>query len=416
MDIYYFEKKKTPHLAALMNELGLVDGLPYTLTKSFQFDFILNKFFHSLVVPQSPSERTWSTYAEQLSLFFRFLESRGKTWIDAHDEDLKVYYRLRRISTDGPLKKISTRSWNVFVAAVRRLYEWAYRHGHIQTIPFNYKEVTSGSAGFSYGQSGPGTELSEKIREKDIRYMTEEDFNARFLPIVTNTRQGMRNALFVRLLMRSGLRADEAVTLKVDMLPDPDNPTYAGRKTCPLTIIGKGGKERIVRVPKSWLRDAQRYIEWDRADAIENWKAKNPQKSAAHEGDRGFLFLTSTGTPVQYNSMYKMMRKAGDKAGFNFNAHPHMLRHSYAVYQLSAMIRQLLESQRDRSASTAEGYRRMVQDPLRKLQKLMGHSDVNTTMIYLDYLEEAEDMIDVTDDAEGFAPEDGYEDIREADV
>lgn len=399
-----------------MNELGLVDGMPYTLDKTFQFDVIVNKFFHSLVVPQSPSRRTWGTYAEQLSLFFRFLDSRGKTWIQAHNEDLKTYYRLRRISADGQMKIISARSWNVFVAAVRRFYEWAFRHGHIESIPFNYKEIASSSNGFSYGQSAIVTELSEKVREKDIKYMTEEDFNSRFLPMVTNTRNGMRNALFVRLLMRSGLRADEAVTLRVDMLPNPDNPTYAGRKTCPLAIIGKGDKERIVRVPKSWLRDAQRYIEWDQADAIENWKAKNPRKNSAKEGDCGFLFLTSTGTPVQYNSMYKMMRNAGEKAGFNFNAHPHMLRHSYAIYQLSAMIRQLIDSQRDRSGSTAEGYRRMVQDPLRKLQKLMGHADVNTTMIYLDYLEEAEDMIDVTDDEEGFASDDGYEDIRESDV
>lgn len=162
----------------------------------------------------------------------------------------------------------------MFAAALKRFYEWAKRKKHISEVPFDYKDIPSGSPYAEPGGSVTTTSIMERVREKDIAYMTEEDFRGRFLPAVTQTREGIRNALFCRLLMRSGLRADEAVRLQLSMLPDPDNPTYAGRKTCPLTVVGKGNKQRTVRVPKSWLRDTLRYIEWDRADGIERWKKK----------------------------------------------------------------------------------------------------------------------------------------------
>lgn len=414
MDIYYFDGDRTPHLSHLIRELCLVKNLPFTVDEKFQCDTRVNDFFLALVVPQSPSPNTWGTYAEQLSMFFRFLSSRNTTWRDATQDDLRAYYRCRRV-IDGPLN-ISSRSWNVFTAAVRRFYEWAKKNKHLAVVPFDLKEIKSGSPTAAYGATIETTDIRERDRKKDIKYMTEEDFRQRFLPVVTNTKEGIRNALFVRLLTRSGLRADEAVKLKLEALPDPDNTTYAGRKTCPLTVLGKGNKTRTVRVPKSWLRDAARYVAWDREDAVDRWKAAHPKGDAAKDGHLGYLFLTGKGTTVTYSAFYKMMRVAGRKSGFDFRSHPHMLRHSYAVYQLSAMIKVLLNTTKDAPSSTEAGYRGMVHDPLRKLQRLLGHSSIVTTFIYLDYVDDIDDMVDVTMDEEGFEPEDGYENVRASDV
>jgi integrase/recombinase XerC len=413
LDVHYFASNLTPHLASLINELGLNDGLPYTIDNDFKCDPVVNDFFLSLVAPRSRASTTWRTYAEQLSFFFRFLSSRDKTWRDVAQSDFLHFYRLRRIQ-EGRLK-ISARSWNVFVAAARRFYKWAVRHEHLLTVPFDDKHVRSRALFAASKDLVTATEMTERAGKKDFKYLTEDDFRARFLPAVTRTRQGIRNALFVRLLMRSGLRADEAVTIKLSMLPNPDNPKCAGRKTCPLTVVGKGQKERTVRVPKSWVRDVQRYIEWDRADAVEAWTAAQPGVDANFNGHKGYVFLTPKGTPITYSAIYAMMRTAGLKSGFNFKTHPHMLRHSYAVYQLSAMIRALLRQQNIMSSSAGEAYRRMIQDPLRKLQLLLGHSCITSTFIYLDYVDDVDDMVDVTLDDEGFNPEDGYEDVRSVD-
>lgn len=384
--------------------------MPYTVDCDNCADPILNDFFLSLAAPGTRSSGTWSTYAEQLSLFFRFLKSRNKSWTDANQVDLRHYYRLRRIGK-GNLK-ISASSWNVFTAACRRFYSWTVRNDHIPTAPFDFKDVPSGSDNATLAQTLTTTKLNERVGKRDIKYLTEEDFCDRLLPAVTRTRHAIRNALFVRLLMRSGLRADEAVNIKVSALPNPDDPKFAGRKTCSMQVLGKGQKKRTVVVPKSWLRDAQRYIEWDRADVVDRCKKKTKGKNVGRSGDNGYLFLTAKGTPVTYSAVYDMLRIAGEKAGFNFKSHPHMLRHSFAIYQLSAMIKALLSREQGCASSTENAYRRMIQDPLKKLQDLMGHSSITTTFIYLDYVDDIDDIADVTSDAEAFGSEDGYEDMR----
>lgn len=414
MDIHYFSTDLTPHLSPLIKNLGLNEGLPFTIDDGNKCDVILNNFFLSLASPQSRSVNTWRTYAEQLSFFFRFLASDGKTWRDATHHDLLRYYRIRRINESD--LKISARSWNVFVAALKRFYEWAVKNSHLLVVPFDYRNVQSGSPHAIFGELVISIDMKERGVEKDIKYLTEEDFREKLLPAVSQTRQGIRNALFVRLLMRSGLRADEAVKVRLSMLPDPDHSRYAGRKTCPMTVLGKGQKERTVRVPKSWLRDAQRYIEWDRADATDRWDKLHPCADANKMGHKDYLFVTEAGTPISYAAMYAMMRKAGEKARFNFKAHPHMLRHSYAIYQLSAMIKALLELRSTKYSSTGEAYRRMIQDPLRKLQRLLGHSSITTTFVYLDYVDDIDEIVDVTLDEEGFNVEDGYEDVSNIDV
>lgn len=72
MDVRYFSGSLTPHLQSLIDELGLVDELPFSIDNDYQCDTVINNFLLSLVVPRSPSPRTWRTYAEQLSFFLPF--------------------------------------------------------------------------------------------------------------------------------------------------------------------------------------------------------------------------------------------------------------------------------------------------------------------------------------------------------
>lgn len=399
MDIYYLKQDRTPHLSHLVEQLGLVDKQPFTVDLNWQCDAVLNSFLRSLAAPGSPSPNTWRAYAEQLSLFFRFLIKREKTWRNASSEDWMVYYRLRRIQP-GSLQ-ISSSSWNVFAAALRRFYEWAKQEGHLKYVPFDYTTKLSSGACPNQTSHVLSTNLKERTRKKDIKYMTEHDFLEIYLPKIMATKEGLRNALFVRLLFRTGLRAQEAATIKLSMLPDPDSIFFKDLNTCPLIVLGKGNKERTVRVPKSWLRDVRRYIEWDRADAI-NRRRTSRLKRSVDINEEDFLFLTSLGRPATYSAFYKMMRVAGDGSGFSFKAHPHMLRHSYAIYTLSGMIRHMLARQSVPIHSRSEAYKRMVYDPLRVLSRLMGHASVMTTFIYLDYVDEITDMIDISNDCEGF--------------
>ncbi len=398
MDVYYFEKSRVPHLAKLVRELGIPDRIPYTMGENFQCDPVINEYFKYLALPLTPSPQTWRTYAEQLSIYMRFLDASGITWRDATEDDLARFYRVRRISGDANGQTIGVSSWNLFVAAAAKFYEWALERGLIDKVPFNYRRARKGyqSDSDSGSDAKKTATIRERPRKKDIKYMSIETFKALMLPALESGQEGLRNTIFAKLLVTTGLRVSEARNLRLDQIPNPDAPQFAGRKTCWMSVKGKGSKTRRVRVPKALLRDIDKYKVWDRQDAIQKWKDKHPNKTTA---DHDYLFLSRSGEHVAVRSLQDMLAVACDIAGIDFSVHPHLFRHTFAIYQLSSSIRETLKAMEDaegkpKELSGSAKYRRLFKDPLRALQRLMGHESITSTFIYLDYLDEVDEMID----------------------
>ena len=75
-----------------------------------------------------------------------------------------------------------------------------------------------------------------------------------------------------------------------------------------------------------------------------------------------------------------------------------MLRHTFAVHMLAQLIRAqigaLFERPPEETDQRADAYRRLAGDPLRTLQKLLGHASITSTYIYLDNVLEAQALID----------------------
>ncbi len=86
------------------------------------------------------------------------------------------------------------------------------------------------------------------------------------------------------------------------------------------------------------------------------------------------------------------------KFDFDLWITPHTLRHTYAVYMLNQLIRHTLDTDvgigREKQRLSDNTYRRVIADPLRTLQKLLGHASITSTYKYLTYLEEAEELVD----------------------
>lgn len=140
----------------------------------------------------------------------------------------------------------------------------------------------------------------------------------------------LRNKVIISMLYSTGLRVSELCSLN---RKDVDNEYF--------TVIGKGGKSRICFIDQRTQRLLKRYL----AERYDNDPAL-------------FIspFIGSRITPGGVQEVFKYARK---KAGFDFPVHPHTLRHSYAT---NLMVNGI---------------------DLYQLMKLMGHSSLQTTQLYL---------------------------------
>jgi integrase/recombinase XerD len=108
---------------------------------------------------------------------------------------------------------------------------------------------------------------------------------------------------------------------------------------------GKGDKDRVV-----WFDSTT-------AEMLERWKLLRPRSE--------FFFCTLKGRQLDDRYVRAMVARYGRRAGLEIRPHPHMLRHTLAT--------ELLEE----GATIIE------------VQKVLGHSDVNTTAVYLHVVDEA---------------------------
>jgi site-specific recombinase XerC len=113
------------------------------------------------------------------------------------------------------------------------------------------------------------------------------------------------------------------------------------------------------------------------------------------------LWLTEHGTPMTSDNWEAIFVQASARCcrlGYELYVTPHMLRHTFAVHMLAQLIRTqigaLFERPADDLSVRADAYRRLAGDPLRTLQKLLGHATIMSTYIYLDNVLEAQALID----------------------
>jgi site-specific recombinase XerD len=134
---------------------------------------------------------------------------------------------------------------------------------------------------------------------------------------------GLRNRALFELVYSAGLRAQEAVDLR---LADVDFEQES------VLVRGKGGKERAVPLGEEAAFHLGRYLELARP--------------ALARGAVDTLFLSARGRPLDTSTLRRLV------------GNPHRLRHAFATH--------LLEGGAD----------------LRTIQELLGHASLSTTQIY----------------------------------
>jgi integrase/recombinase XerD len=152
-----------------------------------------------------------------------------------------------------------------------------------------------------------------KLPKRLVEVLTRDE-----LKNMEHAAEAERDKLIIRLLADTGLRVGELLGLRTNDLVE-QNKTYY------LHVRGEGSKDRMVPVPKLYRR-VRIYLERGRPrDAVSN-RIFLSRRRRPNGGD--YEPLTTSGVD-------QMIRNVGELAGVGKRVYPHLLRHSFATWQLS---------------------------------------------------------------------------------
>ena len=156
--------------------------------------------------------------------------------------------------------------------------------------------------------------------------------------------QAVRDCVLVVLLAKSGLRIGEAVQLTWG---DLYLRSSDGKPPAILVRRGKGGKSRLVPIGDDLRRE------------LKGWK-KAVEAGELPVSDDDFVLTSQRGGQLTVSGAERIVSNAMKRAGITGKRNAHRLRHTYAS--------RLYRASKD----------------LRLVQKVLGHSRVDTTAIYAD--------------------------------
>ena len=391
MELHFFDpelfdalpRAERAKYTTLAKSASIPAGRPFFILRNGLPDRDLDGYCAYLLDPRRRSSNTWKTYASQVAVFLRFMTAQNKSWKDATKDDLRAYYQVRSTGAFQVGPAIKGQSWNIAASAIVHLYEYALEAGLIQSLPFKYRKAKK-----IFGNNTEKTsDLLARANPEPINFISITNYKFQWRPLLSQERNSQRNLALSDLLITTGLRISEALSLQVHQLPDPDNIAYAGKKSVAIRVVGKGSKPRRVLVPKRILRAIRFYIEEDREVALAALLKKRKKAKPSSQ-----VFLSQTGTPLSVRSVERFFEKISSKVRIRLT--PHGGRHTFAVYQLEAMIKRMALNLRELKQGGADAYRQILNDPLRQLQLLLGHKSLSSTYIYLDFLEESEALVD----------------------
>lgn len=163
--------------------------------------------------------------------------------------------------------------------------------------------------------------------------------------------RGIRDRTMLTLMYAAGLRVSELCALRVG---DVD------RQTGFVSVLGKGGKRRLVPIGDVALAALDKYLAEVRPLGPRAPRGPKAARSPAGPAmaPSGPLFLSSWGGPLTRQAFWKIVLRYARQAGITKTISPHKLRHSFATH--------LLEGGAD----------------LRSVQAMLGHANIATTEIY----------------------------------
>jgi integrase len=436
-------------LTPWLDEAGLPDGLPFLLSPRYEYDVVLNSYFHRVNLIDAP----WNSNANRaraLAAFLNFLHHArgGKSWRQATESDHLAFHQWRRRDPTGP--RVAGGTWSQEVSHVNQFFEWAVRQNQVGAVPIPQRARRPAPLGTLQAARGGGTvpatyahdEGGERIewlppasyrlwRDVGLRgYGPDGLPSGRF-----KGRWAARNAAFTDLMARTGMRLSEQASLTVTEMPLQAGMGGYQRFWLP-GAIAKYFSARWVYVPHSVVRELAAYAELDRAEVVEDARAagrydrwrrplvvEDPSRPhlarAVGSNERravnlrelkpaerrrllvetadglepAMFWLGEDGQPLAVPTWKSVFADASQRCwdqGVALSCHAHLLRRGFAVVTLEQLQRGHIAALSDLNPAQRGHYTRIFGDPLDWVRRRLGHRSVLATAIYLHALQELE--------------------------
>jgi len=226
------------------------------------------------------SPRTIADYEQKVGSFIAFCHSQGA--IEAKDvtpNHVRLFLLVLR-------ERIKPSSVHDYYGCICRFFNWLVQEGVIEHSPMQRMQPP-------------------RVPKQVIQPFSSEDVK-RMLVLLEydRTLRGYRNKAIVLVFLDTGLRLSELASIKLDHV-DFDNGL--------IKVMGKGRKERIVRVGKETQKALLRYL-LERRD-------QSP-----------YLWVLPDGSPMQPRGIQAFIKRLGRRAGITgARCSPHTFRHTFAV-------------------------------------------------------------------------------------
>lgn len=252
------------------------------------------------------SHQSIADYAQKIGSFVTFCDTMGVSHLGEVNTN---HVRLFLINIQQRCKPISVKD---YYGCINRFFNWLIEEEVIQQNPMSKMHPP-------------------KVPKELIKPFTSQEITD-LLTLCDNTFLGIRNRAIILTLLDSGLRLSELAALKLE-----DINLDQGI----IKVMGKGAKERLVRIGKETQRAMLKYL-LQRNDNLD------------------CLWVSEERRPLNAEGIQTMIRRLGKRAGITgTRCSPHTFRHTFGTSALK------------------------LGADIRDVQTLLGHSTLTMTLKYV---------------------------------
>lgn len=284
------------------------------------FGTLREQFLVHIGIERGLAKATVSAYESDLNKYVAWLQTHGITKPDdIAKQDVEDY--IAALDADGE----SARSKARRLASIHEFHRFALaQHAVSADVAASVKAPKGASV------------LPDVLSVDEVsRLLDAAAIGGSTDPVV------LRDKALLEFMYATGCRVSEAVGTNLD---DIDLEEKVVR------LMGKGSKQRLVPLGSYARNSVVAYLNAGRGELERRSTAKVPERRA--------LFLNKRGKRISRQSVWEIVKTAGERAGITKPLHPHTLRHSFATH--------LIQGGAD----------------VRTVQELLGHASVTTTQIY----------------------------------